>query len=214
MEKIKEISGYARVTLDKLQSIRADLVRNDGNQQDWKFQQLVEVFEKWTVRSPIPSSDKRNPEKFNGYNKSYQAKQTKSEYVYCEKPGHRSSDCKTAKTVTELRNILSDKKLCSNCAGAKHRAEECCSAKTYLTCKNKQSTSICDKLADSKSDPILETTETNVTYQVAIIKVNGVKCRVLLDTGSGSSYISESFTQNKFGQKRGQNHRNTNKFRH
>ena len=214
MGKIKEISGYVRVTLDKLQSIRADLVRNDGNQQDWKFQQLVEAFEKWTVRSPIPSSDKRNPEKFNGYNKSYQAKQTKSEYVYCEKPGHRSSDCKTAKTVTELRNILSDKKLCSNCAGAKHRAEECCSAKTYLTCKNKQSTSICDKLADSKSDPILETTETNVTYQVAIIKVNGVKCRVLLDTGSGSSYISESFTQNKFGQKRGQNHRNTNKFRH
>ena len=59
---------------------------------------------------------------------------------------------------------------------------------------NKQSTSICDKLADSKSDPILETTETNVTYQVAIIKVNGVKCRVLLDTGSGSSYISKSFT--------------------
>ena len=134
--------------------------------------------------------------------------------MYCEKPGHRSSDCKTAKTVTELRNILSDKKLCFNCAGAKHRAAKCRSAKTYLTCKNKQSTSICDKLADSKSDPILETTETNVTYQVAIIKVNGVKCRVLLDTGSGSSYISKSFTQNKSGQKRVQNHRNTNKFRH
>ena len=37
------------------------------------------------------------------------------------------------------------------------------------------------------------TAETNVTYPVAIIKVNGVKCRALLDTGSGSSYISESF---------------------
>ena len=40
---------------------------------------------------------------------------------------------------------------------------------------------------------MLVTTETNVTYPVAIIKVNGVKCRALLDTGSGSSYISESF---------------------
>ena len=40
---------------------------------------------------------------------------------------------------------------------------------------------------------MLVTTETNVTHPVAIIKVNGVKCRALLDTGSVRSYISESF---------------------
>ena len=40
---------------------------------------------------------------------------------------------------------------------------------------------------------MLVTTEANLTYPVAIIKVSGVKCRALLDTGSGSSYISESF---------------------
>ena len=187
------MNRYVRVTLDKLQGIRADLVRNDDNWQDQQFQQLVEAFEKWTVRNPIPLSDKRNPEKGNGYSKSYQALQTKSECVYCEKPDHRSSDCKTAKTVTERRKILSDKKLCFNCTGTKHRAAECRSDKTCLKCKSKHHTSICDKLADSKSEPMLVTTETNVTYPVAIIKVNGVKCRALLDTGSGSSYISESF---------------------
>ena len=95
--KIKEMNGYVRVTLDSLQGIQADLVRNDDNWQDWKFQQLVEALEKWTVRNPIPLSDKRNPEKDNGYSKSYQAKRTKSECVYCEKPDHRSSDCKTEK---------------------------------------------------------------------------------------------------------------------
>ena len=88
MGKIKEMNGYVRVTLDKLQGIRADLVRNDESWQDWKFQQLVEALEKWTVRNPIPLSDKGNPEKGNGYSKSYQAKQTKSECVYCEKPDH------------------------------------------------------------------------------------------------------------------------------
>ena len=88
---------------------------NDGNWQDWTFQQLVEALEKWTVRNPIPLSDKRNPEKGNGYSKS----------VYCEKADHRSSDCKTVKTVTELRKILSDKKLCFNHTGAKPRAAEC-----------------------------------------------------------------------------------------
>ena len=138
-------------------------------------------------------SDKRNPEKGNGYSKSYQAKQTKSKCVYCEKLDHRSSDCKTAKTMTERRKILSNKKLCFNCTGAKHRAAECRSAKDFLRCKNKHHTSICDKLADSKFEPMLVTSRANVTFQVEIIKVNGVKCRALLGTGSGSSYISESF---------------------
>ena len=41
MGEIKEMIGYVRVTLDKLQGIPADLVRNDENWQDWKFQQLV-----------------------------------------------------------------------------------------------------------------------------------------------------------------------------
>ena len=95
--------------------------------------------------------------------------------------------------MTERRKILSHKKLCFNCRGAKHRAAECRSVKTCLKCKNKHHTSICDKLADCKSEPMLVTTETNATYPVAIIKVNGVKCRALLDTGSSSSYISESF---------------------
>ena len=152
MGKIKEMNGYVRVTLDKLQGIRADLVRNDDNWQDQKFQQLVEAFEKWTVRNPIPLSDKRNPEKGNGYSKSYQAQQTESEYVCCEKLDH-GSDCKTAKTVTEHRKILSDKKLCFNCTGAKHRTAECRSAKTCLKCKSNHHTSICDKLADGKPQP-------------------------------------------------------------
>ena len=191
--KIKEMNGYVRVTLDKMEGTRADLVRNDDNWQDKKFQQLVETLEKWTIRNPISLSDKRNPGKGNGYSKSYQAKQTKSESVYCEKPGDKSSDCKTEKTVTERIKILSDKKLCFNCTGTKHRATECSSAKTCLKYKNKHHTSIYDKLVGSKSEPMLVTTEANVTYPVAIIKVNGVKCRALLDTGSGSSYISESF---------------------
>ena len=96
------MNGYLGVTLDKLQGIRVDLVRNDDNWQDWKFQQLVKALEKWTVRNPIPMSDKGNPEKCNGYSKSYQAKQTKSECVYCQKHDDRSSDRKTAKTVMNV----------------------------------------------------------------------------------------------------------------
>ena len=59
--------------------------------------------------------------------------------------------------------------------------------------ENKHHTSICHKLHDSRFEPMLVTTETNVTYPVAIIKVNGVKFRALLDTGSSYLYISEPF---------------------
>ena len=91
--------------------IQGDLVRNNKNWQDWKFQQLVDALEKWTARNPIPLSYKRNPEKCNSYSsKSYLAKQKKSECMYCETPDHRSSDCKAATTVTEHRKKLSDKK--------------------------------------------------------------------------------------------------------
>ena len=193
MGKIKEMNGYVRVTLDKLQGIRADLVRNDDDWQDWKFKQLVEALEKWTVRNPIPLNEKRNSEKGHGHNKSFQAKQSKNECVYCQKTDHKSSECNTVKTVSERRKILSDKKLCFNCTGAKHRAAECRSNKTCFKCKNKHHTSICEKMSEN-SEPMLATTEASVTYPVAIVKVNGVKCRALLDSGSGSSYVSESLT--------------------
>ena len=47
MGKDKDIRGYVRLTLDKLQGIRADLVRMDNNWKEWKFPQLVEALRKW-----------------------------------------------------------------------------------------------------------------------------------------------------------------------
>ena len=105
----------------------------------WQLAELeisaISALEKCTVRNPLVLSDNRNPEKGNSYSKSYQAKQTKNECMYCEKPDHKSSDCKTAKPMTERRKILSNKKLCFSCTGAKHRVTECFRAKTWLKCK-------------------------------------------------------------------------------
>ena len=51
MGKLKEINGYVRLTFDKLQGIKADLVRMDNGWQEWKFQQLVKALESWTRRN-------------------------------------------------------------------------------------------------------------------------------------------------------------------
>ena len=53
MGKLQEINGYVRLTLDKLQGIRADLARMDNGWQEWKFSQSVEALESWTQRNPI-----------------------------------------------------------------------------------------------------------------------------------------------------------------
>ena len=53
--KLKTVSGYARLTLDKLEGIRADLVRTDDGWQDWGFTQLLEQLRKWTERNPLES---------------------------------------------------------------------------------------------------------------------------------------------------------------
>ena len=58
MGKPKEINGYIRLALDKLQGIRADLVRMDSGWQGWKFPQLVEALESSTRRNPITLRDK------------------------------------------------------------------------------------------------------------------------------------------------------------
>ena len=47
MGKKKDIRGYVTLILDKLQGIKADLVRLDDNWQAWRFPQLLEAQRKW-----------------------------------------------------------------------------------------------------------------------------------------------------------------------
>ena len=53
--KLKEISGYVRMSIDKLQGIRGDLVRTDDNWREWDFPKFVEALRKWTERNYIPA---------------------------------------------------------------------------------------------------------------------------------------------------------------
>ena len=60
--KLTEISGYVRMSVDKLQGIRGDLVRTDDNWREWGFPKFVEALRKWTERNPIPA-ERESPEK-------------------------------------------------------------------------------------------------------------------------------------------------------
>ena len=116
--------------------------------------------------------------------------------VYCDKEGHKSSECKTVAKVSDRMLILSQKRLCFNCTVSKHRASECRSTKTCLTCKEKHHTSICEK----GSNMLLTTNTSLVTYPVSVIEVEGIKCQTLIDTEAGSSYASSKLI-NKINKK-------------
>ena len=89
--------------------------------------------------------------------------------------------------VASRKKELAAKKRCFNCTGLKHRALECHSLATCLKCKAKHHTSICDQVPQQV---MLATGMGRVIYPVVVVMVDGVKCRALLDTGAGSSYIS------------------------
>jgi hypothetical protein len=186
--KLKEITGYVRMTIDKLGGIRGDLVRTDDAWQEWKFPELIEALRQWTVRNPI-SSDEKNYEKNPKKSKSFQTDQRDPKptpCVYCEKTDHKPAECTSVVTVADRKKILSTKQRCFNCTGQKHKASECRSQLACRRCKRRHHTSICE----SQSPLLVATGEGAVTYPVVVVDVDGIRCRALLDTGAGSSYAS------------------------
>ena len=77
--------------------------------------------------------------------------------------------------------------MCFNCTGKKHRAINCTSKHSCQICNKKHHTSICD----SENQVMLTTSRGSVTYPLIVIKAEGKICRALIDSGSGSSNVSE-----------------------
>ena len=196
MGKLKVMDGYARTTLDKLPGIRADLVRTDDGWQEWGFTQLVEALRKWCERNPVHSDERSKHQGNQRRDKVFQTDDKMGKprgCVYCHEPGHKSAECDKVKSLTERKRLLSERKLCFNCTGGKHRAAECRSKIRCQRCTGKHHTSICDQEQQQFliAREQYHATEP-VTYPVVVVSVNGVKCRALLDTGAGSSYASKT----------------------
>ena len=109
---------------------------------------------------------------------------------------------KKAKDVFQRRNILNKKKSCYNCTGKDHRAIDCRIKRIYQHWKRKHHTSICNDRNNEKEQetstkssgeqPLFVTKDIQVVYPVVVVNLDGIKCRALLDTGAGGSYISSS----------------------
>ena len=206
--RLADVKGNVRSTLDKLKGVKADLVRGNDGWKNWGFKDLLTELKKWTDINPVEESvAEKSPGPGKGDSllfpplRGSRVFKTQSNYpqqgprggnqcVYCEDTEHRSIDCEEISGVEERRKILYEKRLCFNCTGARHRADECKSKLRCQICNRKHHTSLCQ---ENNADTLLVATgipTTRVTYPVVLVEVQGIKCRALLDTGAGSSYAS------------------------
>ena len=151
----------------------------------------------WTQYSPNHHSRNRHPPRKNP---AYQTKDESAKVarvcVYCNGEDHRSAECGKFPSISQRRRILSDKKLCFNCTGTRHQAQHCRSKNACQRCGSKHHMSICDRLP-SNNQMMLVTGdhEGSVIYPVVVVVVDGIRCRALLDTGAGSSYVSAALVE-------------------
>ena len=101
--KLRQVNGYVRMCLEKLEGIRGDLVRTDDDWCQWDFPKLVDALRKWTERNPVKTNDKLKKHASSGRTNASQVCQQLC--FNCTGAEHRASEC---------RSRLS----CSNC---KHR---------------------------------------------------------------------------------------------
>ena len=114
---------------------------------------------------------------------------------------HKPVECTNVTDLTERKQTLLSKRLCFNCVTGSHRAASCPSKFSCQRCHKRHHTSICDLSLNNPSrggsqqatsrGVALTTKKTGEgLFPVVVVEVNGIKCRALIDSGAGSSYVS------------------------
>lgn len=220
LETLGKLSGclsMVRGVLDKLPGIKADLVNGKPGWQDWGFAELMRSLEEWKAIHPMevnesvheisPSQPSHlrsrpprppRPPRDNSFYAQDRGPISRRVCVYCDRETHRSWECDSVTSPAERRRILQSKRLCFNCTGTQHNASQCRSRTSCVHCKQKHHSSICDRsttagrqTTTSGGVALTATQEgEKVCHPVVLVKLNGVTCRALLDTGATASYAS------------------------
>ncbi len=193
LHRLADVKGNVRATLDKLKGIKADLVHGKEDWQNWEYKDLLKALKTWREINPVEekSEHQQGGGKGKGQSRFYHAndgeqKSWRAQCIYCGESTHKGTSCSKVKTREERKKILARKGLCFNCTGAQHRANDCKSKLGCQKCQRRHHTSICDQTEQFLG----ASSSTSVIHPVVVVQVGGFKCRALLDTGAGSSYIS------------------------
>ena len=220
MKKLETAQSFVYTLMDRLGPIKNALVQKDDKWEEWKLEELVENLRQYTDRNPLPedeigiSSDQPLWRKRNEGNQDWRGKRDRmllasaqktrrlNSCVYCGLSNHRSLDCFKMLDVASRKDFLKKNKLCFNCTGFGHIAANC-GSRGCNKCSGKHHTSVCDAVPtlniqdQAITRPNAEQGKRAIHANTAIhatlvAKVNGIPARVMIDSGSGSSYICTS----------------------
>ena len=186
--------------------IRYELTKDDRSWTKWDFTRFLERL--WIYLKTCEEIEPTETLRFEPSSSRRQVVNTTittrvTECVYC-KGSHKAFECTNVSSVAERKSILQNQKRCFNCTRNNHTLRECKSRNLCYHCKGKHHSSICPRSEASRpsAEAIPATTRAPTrdhnghiqsgpaAYQTVIAKVGGQRCRILLDGGSGKSYIS------------------------
>ena len=188
--KTSECVALVRGILNKLPGIKAELVQGHPEWQSWNFTQLLNALREW--KEIHPRENVKSRDTLRSFHVEERNGNATRGCVYCRGVSHKAKDCTAITSVEDRRKYLQEKRLCFNCTGP-HRATNCRSRGNCANCKQRHHTSICDRNSQLSSEGTAMTAAhvgEKVCHPVVVVKVNGVKCRALLDTGATGTYIS------------------------
>ena len=193
MGKLNQVNRNVSMTLDKLPGIRDELVRTNHSWESWNFLKLCEARRQGKRRNPLDSFEKNYvPRRQETSNKLFNAQQREPKQrgcVYCDDTSHVPLECPKISTVDDRRQFLAQHRLCFNCAPGSHEAPNCYSRSSCRKCKRRHHTYICDRTGPQQELALTTSEKGDGIFPVVNLKVSVVECRVLINTGAGSSYI-------------------------
>ena len=195
LKSLDEVNGMVSLTLEKLPTIRGDLVRNDPNCENWDFVKFTKALHQWTHQNPMVYFKMEDPlpHRNSKQNSIFQTQQKRvRKCVYCQADNHKSSECGKITSPADYKEFLATKKLCFNCTGP-HKSLECKSTTTCQICGKRHHTSICGLSKEVKTEGVVtahQPENKEVVYPIVLIEIDEIKTHALLDTSTESSYAS------------------------
>lgn len=173
----------------------------DPEWESWDFIKLTDQINQWVRRNPVTNHSGER-EEANSPRKAFPSHKENQRFassgcVYCGDLGHKAIQCEKIRDIGKRKKILARKSLCFTCATKPHRAANCTGKSACGHSGKRHHTSTCaqeigNQINERASGGKLMTDGGNDEgiFPVVVIKVNGLTCRVLIDSGAGSSYAS------------------------
>ena len=184
-------------------TIKYEITKDDRRWTRWGFKEFLEKL--WNYLKtceeiePCTKSEKSILHATTSSSDNFRndSRQTGISCVFCNDKSHKSFQCKQVVSREDRVEVLKRERRCFNCTRTGHTVGDCKSRSRCFDCRGKHHSSICNKKETaateekpSSIDPGMHIRNGTVAYQTVKANIGGQPCRILLDSGSGGSYIS------------------------